>query len=196
MPNDELEEFDPTKTLYYKPYDNEVFNLNNPDLDFLEDNPKELFYKANVVDGLLELSSEIYRTDKMKTEGNLSGNSSRIEVGDMTYYKTGISYDSFYAYISSAFTEEFLENHGLNQYYDYNGQLCATFGSRGGNIDFHNIGFELQSETDTEICFKGTAYYGEPGEDYDPETGYTHEYNFKIIKTDNGWRFSEFELRV
>ena len=199
IPANELEDFDPTKTLYYEPYCDEDFNTRCPSLDFLSEDLKKLYYEASYISFLLSESAVLYFSDKYPTTDDWKDRP-HIEINGRILYKTGISYTSFYSYLSSAFTDEYLQANPCLEYtyYNNNNEVCSSFGEGGGDVSFRGITYTLLSETDKEIIFKGTALFNEEiavGE-VDNGNGTYKDYFYKIVKTNDGWKFSEFERWV
>lgn len=121
------------------------------------------------------------------------------------YYKTDYNYSDFVKYIKSVFDEEEsrkLINDNVS-YTDINGKLYCMDAARGSDISYKGKRFELISETDDEIIFKAVAEHSW-AEFYENEQQYhdegntdafewEEEYEFKIVKTNAGYRIAEFE---
>ena len=123
-------------------------------------------------------------------------------IGDngQTFYRDdGFSgYAAFRAAMDSAFTEDYT-NSLLNEYQTYmddgNDALYSAPGDRGGDILYVRSEFTSVSETADEICFQLIGHYDEAGPDSSASSQpYTEAYDFKLVNTENGWRFASFAL--
>jgi len=112
------------------------------------------------------------------------------------YLRTGIDYNSFRKYISNVFTSKCQENLHMDSYIfsEFNGELWSLAVAKGGKLGFNRVEFELTSQTDDRIEFKGIAYFDD---EFTPnQPNYTEEHNYVIVKTADGWQFDQFELWV
>jgi len=123
------------------------------------------------------------------------------------YYAAGISYKSFYEYLSGIFTEELIvktENGEWNHrgavpdssippdFKQIDGELYALDISEGIDPGYLGITFSIQEETDDKIIISGVKT-----EVNSTDTGTEDTYipdMFSIIKTENGLRLDSFEL--
>lgn len=112
---------------------------------------------------------------------------------------SGIDYESFKEYLLSVFSEEFTEillsERFSDRFKNKNGELYVNISDRGSEILFQDIEFLLEERTDNLIQFIGNAeyYYSDDDIKEVPEnekTIITFEYRF--IRTDDGWRVDEF----
>lgn len=123
------------------------------------------------------------------------------------YYATGISYKSFYEYLSGIFTEEFIvktENGEQNRhgavtdnstppdFKQVDGELYALEIGEGIDPGYLGITFSIQEETDDKIIISGVKT-----EINSTDTGTEDIFipdMLTIIKTENGLRLDSFEL--
>ena len=110
------------------------------------------------------------------------------------YYKTNYTYSSFKDSFLNTFECKYLVTkfNFLNRYTNFfDDKLYFLESFRGSELWFDHIEFELISQTDEKIEFKGIAYFDVPEEENQED--YTVEHNFEIINTSDGWRFDKFE---
>lgn len=110
------------------------------------------------------------------------------------YMPTGYSYDSFYQYLCSAFTSDYIDAM-LARYDDLyrniDGELCFNIWcSYSTDVSFDSIVFEIESQSENEIILKGTARYWRPDE---PDSERFETLHYTVVNTENGWRFDSFE---
>lgn len=115
----------------------------------------------------------------------------KLKASDGTEYQfaaSGVSYDSFKAYVESAFTPEFAAKSILTDKFFVNidGELYCMCGGGGGNPCYEDRTFELVSQSDKEIKFTLVAHMN------DGEKKWEDKYSYTMQNTDKGWRFSEF----
>lgn len=109
------------------------------------------------------------------------------------FIRTGISYDSFYNFLCQTFSENYVNNvlFKRNVYHNFNNELCFTpFAAYIPNNCFDSIEFYTSEVTDNKITLNAVAKYVDIE---DPDSTWESTYQFNIIKTDNGWRFDNFE---
>ena len=114
-------------------------------------------------------------------------------------------WDDFQAMCLSLFTQEYFNSlnaslpDGSSVFVNVDGYTYYAFlgvGSISGYVPPDT--FELVSKTDTEINFTLIGHYAEIGT-YDStgkEPITTETYPITMVKTDNGWRFSQFHLAL
>lgn len=110
--------------------------------------------------------------------------------------------------------EEYYCSQGRYQNYDggsypiftsNNGKLCYHQGDRGSNLNHQGTDdFELISKTDVEIKFYVIGHYTQQQENETVsqyqvrrdkgEWDCTEKFPITMVKTENGWRFSEFNI--
>jgi len=172
----------------------EEFNSYFTSLNFLSDENKNLFSTALDIYYIFDVDSESYHNERylwLKNNYDVE-----IEIGENYYIRSGMNFQSFSDYIYSCFVEtEAIKLLERETYVNYNGELCICEIGRGTDPFFYDIRFELISENENEINFKGIARYLD-FEHWDNPDEYAtiKEYNYKIIMTENGWRFSQFAL--
>lgn len=170
--------------------------------EFLSDENKKLFERAEYITFFTLVSTGFDSTvDESRLTTDFEGSD-----GSLYAYETDYMYSDFEDYISSVFTGEALEKvkNDLGSYFETSdGKLCWVDAARGTNIFYVDKTFEPVSETDDKIEFKaianysGEAVYG--SEEAFNESGdggeyaWSEEYNFEMVKTDDGWRVSRFE---
>ena len=185
-PNKNLTEFSSTLDNYN--WKDRLFNQEMP--DFFNDDQKRLFANAE------------YLMDNFELEAKFNSKQSYILRDNWRYFQTGESYESFVYYTESVFTPQ-LSAALLNQdkgFLNVRGEMCFTDGARGAHITYSSRSFNLISQNDKEIKFKLIAHNSFKGvitEDAynnlpDEEKEFDKEYTFTMIKTLDGWRFSEF----
>lgn len=151
-------------------------------IDFLDDEQFMQFYRANQIASMFNMAASI-------------SNLEEYTISETDDYKkiTNVSYESFLTYINSVFTYEktvaYLDS-ADSPFTNVDGAVCWVDGARGGNITFKDISFELISQTDDNIKFKGIATY-QDDEESDP---YTEEYEYEMVKQENGWNLTDFTM--
>lgn len=121
------------------------------------------------------------------------------------WYGTGIDYESFCDAYLEVFTISAAERlfSAYSLFGSYQGELWLVGTSLGGNAYLVREEYELISKTENEIVFQRTDFmedftqplYDEPV--YDPEKRGEYikkVYNYKFLKTDQGWRADEFSV--
>ncbi len=121
---------------------------------------------------------------------------------DMTMYLDNgyDTYDDFITALESMFTSEFIQSELLasNQYLKGDdGKLYTTAGARGSNIMYESSEFILKSASDSEIVIELVATYNENAmQDELEPVYYTETYSIVLQNTENGWRFSDFDIAI
>lgn len=111
-----------------------------------------------------------------------------------SYICYSIDYNSFENTLKGIFTDDYCQKIiDEKNFINYNGKLACICGDRGYNIHFRKIEFELISQDENKIEFKGTAYYSS-GDINDTNINYSKEYIFTIINTEDGWKFDTFPI--
>lgn len=130
---------------------------------------------------------------------------------DGTYHVDNgfINMDAYENALESVFTDDYLDalekSEMLSGAYpvhkDINGQFCTADGGRGANISYQGAALTINSQTDTQISMTLTATYNnsEFTSAYgkkDPTKDTTEDYPITLVKTNDGWRFSQFSVVV
>lgn len=189
------------------PLDDDSLGISVP--DFLDSDQQLLYRQAHAIYSRLfgaNVMIAIGMEDKFPDLPNLE------EQNGITYTKAVGRYAAwadFDAMVHSLFTDRFWTARNAIQrgerYVNINGALYFLDASMGGyyrNERFPDT-FTLISQTDDEIAFTLTGYYSSPwpgeGEtiearDQRLEDGwdYTLDFNLKLVRTADGWRFDEF----
>lgn len=123
------------------------------------------------------------------------------------FYATGISYKSFYDYMSQVFTENLISkmengewNHHGNQdsskgYCDFkqiDGELFVLKPAEGNDPGYEGIVFSIQEENNEKIIISGIKYETNSTQDGTDEINCPDM--FTILKTTDGLRLDSFEL--
>ena len=130
---------------------------------------------------------------------------SDFEIDDIQYYKCNgyiTSWKDFESAMLSVFTPEYFDElnkmasytdesgelHERTIFAEKDGDLYFSGGARGGNILFvPPETFKAIYKTDDEIQFEVIGTYSEDGADKE-------RFPITMVKTDNGWRFSQFNI--
>lgn len=137
--------------------------------DFLTDEQNEIFQKAYEI------------TDRY--------------FGCSTYlpqeYADNHTTEEFLSNLYGGYTREYAYSKSSGTYIDKDGNLKAAFGDRGGDISVQGEFFTPIFSDENEVIFKITVINGHEDDPY--HVWFTEE-NFHMVKTDEGWRFDEFNL--
>ena len=122
-----------------------------------------------------------------------------FDTGRSYYQDTGFAnYSAFRTALDCVFTSNFADSL-IDKYQNYikgdDGLLYFSFGDRGGNIFYKSSEFSRISETADEIRFQLIGHYDEAGPGGSASNSpYTETYEFKLVNTENGWRFAGFAM--
>ncbi len=174
--------------------DKEFFS--SPCPDFLNAEQKEIWQKAyfmtymSVAENSFGLKGEYEKSPRLSDDGH-----------EYHYMRTGVSYDEMYDYITSAFTTEYTEETFMaDTYINDNGELIFHDRARKADVSYRDCEFTLISSSYNEITFSMTALYSwkdiaKLGELDKTETeSHLEEHTFKMVRTENGWRMSEYSF--
>lgn len=136
--------------------------------------------------------------------GNLDYQDAITADNGMEYYRDNgfASYSDFDALLRAVFTDDYansLLNDSMAYFNDGNNVLYTADGARGENIMYRGATCNLVSASDSEIVFTLTGHYDDSDfeiENYEPEGPSEKTFQFTLTKTENGWRFSAFDLAV
>ena len=117
-------------------------------------------------------------------------------------FHTGITYDSFYSYLTSVYTEEAAKSFYYT-FRDVDGELCYYLGGTGTNITYKGGKYSLVGINSERIDFVYNARYSldgvvdkaewEAGLYPDiPEWEWTVQTNIAMINTADGWRMERY----
>ncbi len=145
-------------------------------------------------------------TENFRTLTNIQETDAILSLSENDrWFNTGINYESFCGAYLKVFTANAAERlFSANSYFgSYQGELWFVGTSLGGNTYLVREEYELISKTEDEIVFQRTdlsenfelPLNHEPV--YDPEKRGEYEaksYNYKFLKTEQGWRAEEFPV--
>lgn len=98
------------------------------------------------------------------------------------------TYQSFYEYLQSVFTQEAVEHIMSNDcFWVVGDELYCRWGDKGGPIYFNGGEYNLIEENDSEVIFEYVAHQK------NNEKEWTEMHPLKLVRTDNGWRSEFFE---
>jgi len=203
--------FDPTQE---PPIDDYAAKMPVP--DFLDSEQQNLYRRASMIYSILNGNPARLEDNFLLLDGSrLTAETKYIELDGESYtvaqgrYK---NWNDFEAMLHHIFTQEY-SKYLINWGSDYDnlinvgGTLHFVRMGRGGA--FGHIGddsFELISKKDDEIKFYVIGHYIEPHEDETDEEymrrkdsgnfDRTEKFPITMVKTDNGWRVSEFNITV
>lgn len=174
-------------------YSDKEFFL-SPCPDFLNAEQKSVWQKAyymtymSVTSQSFGLSGEYEKAPRKSEDGN-----------EYHYRRTGVSYDEMYDYIRTAFTKEYTEEIFLGDtYINDGGELLFCDRAREPDISYKTCDFYVVSQSGDKIKFAMTAVYSWKGiaqlgelDKTETETHY-EEHFFTMVKTEDGWRMSEY----
>ncbi len=159
----------------------------NEKVSFLNPEQQEAFDKAYYVSLMLDMNAQYFwggiNTNPDHTKDTVEG----------TYcLRSGYSYDSVLSELCSVLDEKIVKSYEGQIFCNADGEFAMGEGARGANVTFKSITFVPEpTKNDPDVIFKGTASYGDPDGD---EISYTEDYIFRMEKTKNGWKFTEFPL--
>lgn len=192
--------------------------------DFLEEEQQALFLHAFTAATFLmgcstSSVSEFPLADGSLPDADLLNSAEYLELPGTPegwHYREAVGryarWEDFRAMAEELFTPEYLEQL-LNFAADGtvypiftstgDGRLCYLEMDRGGSLEYGWCdtpdSYELVSQGSNEIVFDLIGHYAQLGPDDGTgvpsvEGEYTEAYPIRMVKTDNGWRFSEFHL--
>lgn len=145
------------------------FAVCNSNGDFLTEEQKEIFQKA------YEITNRYF--------------------GCSTYlpqeYVDNHTTEEFLANLYEGYTRDYAYSKSVGAYIDKDGKLKAISGDRGGDISVQDNFFMPIYSDENEVLFKNFVIHGH--EDY-PYYIWFEEINYHMVKTDEGWRFDQFDL--
>lgn len=162
--------------------------------DFLDETQQELYLRAKKIFPVF--STETSNID-LVFEGKTDWES--IEIGGVPYFISNGRYaqwEDFMAMLHSLFAEEYIaELIGADSdtplFLEYNGRLCYREMARGSRPGYQSTDtYELSSKTAEEITFYLIGHYIPLG----GGEIYTESYPIRMVYTENGWRFAEFNI--
>ncbi len=169
------------------------------ELDFLSDEQYDTYIRAWIMlDSLLYFNvpstsdAPAYFIDK---NGEI-GESHTVQELDKTHiypYYYVSTYQSFYEYLQSVFTQEAVDDimlgtwlsGGRDEFLRIGDELYCKLGDRGGAIYFNEGEYNLTEKNDDEVIFEYIAHQSKNGNEW------TETRPIKLVRTDDGWR-SEF----
>lgn len=172
--------------------------------DFLNEELKKLFNEAVYIWENLYVDTGFGLS--FNNEGFIDFNdpNQTVQIDGYNYIKSGVSYESFYNYLSSVYTESLVDSELFKgSYKNVDGELVWLNSSGGFDITRGEIKFELVLETDSMIKIKritnhSWSYSMSKKEFKDKNIDGPYEWieedSIIIVKTENGWRFEEFSL--
>ncbi len=131
-------------------------------------------------------------------------------VDDIYYIDTGFpNMDAYKDALELVFTDDFLNTKDITEklssaypvHKDINGKFCTSSGGRGSDIGYQGAVLTVDAQTNTEIQMTLTATYNysefeNTDGKKDPSKDETKTFPIAMIKTDDGWRFSDFSITV
>lgn len=192
------------------------FEAKMPIPDFLDEEQQNLYRRAFIIyPALVVVPDSLSDGFPLKDGTKPDLTSEWIEVdGQKQHVVEGRykNWNDFEAMLNNVFTKKYSNElmecgTDLITFINANGNLHFINGGDGGNVlgvpEYED--FELVSKTDYEIKFYVICHYtdqheGETDEDYakrvDSRDGFdrTEKFPITMVKTDNGWRFSEFHI--
>ena len=174
--------------------DKEFFS--SPCPDFLNSEQKKIWQEAyfmtymSVAENSFGLAGEYEKSPRLSDDGH-----------EYHYMRTGVSYDEMYSYITSAFTKEYTEETFMaDTYINDDGELLFHDRARKPDVSYRDCEFNLISSNYNKIEFSMTALYSWKdiatlGELDKTETeSHLEEHTFTMVRTENGWRMSEYSF--
>ena len=174
-------------------------------VDFLNDEQYDNFLKAWILIDKMEYrivpdTSEIPE-HYLNEYGKVSDDwyrSPKLCVEDFNPYIYVSTYQSFYEYLQSVFSQEAVDKIMTDKrfmvacdelYFAWCGENTDDFWDEWYVPKYlQNVSFRLIKNNDHEILFEHIAYYN------DNETEWTETHPIKLINTDNGWRSELFDF--
>jgi len=116
------------------------------------------------------------------------------------------TFQSFVDDLRNHFSEEFVQDLLSREYYiERDGAFYASHGARGSNISFHDVNYEIISQTADKITFKATARYKDSALfelseeewyaiNWDEMEFEAREFLYEYEKINDKWVFTTFRL--
>ncbi|MCH5347945.1 MAG: hypothetical protein J1E40_01355 [Oscillospiraceae bacterium] len=154
-----------------------------------DEKPEQTFFIDNTV-GMSFLTAE------QKEIFDKAYDITRWNFGESTYmppsYIESHTAEDFLAELCEGYTYDYAYSRAAGWgYIDENGNLQERYGDRGGDISYQGHCFVPLYSDNNEVLFKNIVIHGH--EDY-PYFIWFEEYNYHMVKTDDGWRFDIFQI--
>lgn len=180
-------EFDLEKYL-----DNHDQYLIRNELDFLNDEQYDTYIRAWIFIDNIEYFNISYTGDIPTHWLDENGEICSLYYDEETKvpnpYMYISTYQSFYEYLQSVFTQEAVDEIMTHSFFKIVGdELYFGYGEKGGPIDIQVGRYELMEDNDKEISFEYIVNHTHDGNEW------TTSHTIKLINTDNGWRSEIFE---
>lgn len=171
------------------------------DLDKLPDRIKSLEDYKNIDLQLSELPKDaliVLKKGYVLIEANYSAQMVLTEGYNTTFNENGLffcgfSYDSYFDYLHSVFTDDLYNALLLNCDYiiNINGEACVDSNTAVGSDPLYISGnYSIEKNTNKEIEIMYKALFSDA---YTDEI-HTNYYNIKLIRQNNNWYINEFEF--
>ena len=160
------------------------------ELDFLSDEQYDTYIRALI---FIDETEYFIIPDTCKTPTHYIDENGELRdfyiefEGYADYYYVS-TYQSFYEYLQSIFTQEAVDEIMADKRFKLIGdELYYEWGEKGGPIFFQGGKYQLVEKNDNEISFEYIAYQK------NDETEWTEVHPIKLVRTDNGWRSELFD---
>ncbi len=162
--------------------------------DFLDETQQELYLRAKKIFPVF--STETNNID-LVFDGKPDWESIEID-GEPYLISNGryAQWENFMAMMKSLFAEEYIAqltgaDSDTPTFLEYNGRLCYREMARGSRPGYQKPDtYELSSKTEEEITFNLIGHYIPLG----GGEVYTESYPIRMVYTEKGWRFAEFNI--
>lgn len=182
-------EFDLDKYLERDRY--EKYSLRN-ELEFLNDEQYDAYIRAWIFLDNLEYFNIPYTGDIpshfLDESGEIRASYYDKETNTINPYMYISTYQSFYEYLQSVFTQDAVDKIMSHSFFKTVGdELYFRYGEKGGAIYFNGGEYNLIEKNDSEVIFEYIAHQK------NDEKEWTETHPLKLVRTDNGWRSEFFE---
>lgn len=184
-------EFDLDKYLRCDIYDRYLLR---DKLDFFSDEQYDTYIRALILLDRLEyfdvpytgsLSTYFIDENGEISESGVSNESGAAHIYPYFYVST---YQSFYEYLQSVFTQDAADEiMSSERFLTIGGELYFKWGDRGGSIYFNGGEYVFIEGNDSEIVFEYIA------DQVNGESEWQETHPLRLVHTDNGWRSEFFE---
>ncbi len=185
-------EFDLEK--YLDNYDKDgIYSLRN-ELNFLSEEQYEIYIRALIFIDKIEYfiipDTCETQTHFLDSNGETHKNlyTKDLEGYTVSPYIYVSTYQSFYEYLQSVFTQEAVDRIMADERFRIvNGELYYNWGEKGGPIYFQSGQYQLTEKNDDEVIFEYIAIQA------NDENEWTETHTIKLVHVENGWRSELFE---
>ncbi|MDE5991444.1 MAG: peptidoglycan DD-metalloendopeptidase family protein, partial [Oscillospiraceae bacterium] len=165
------------------------------ELDFLSDEQYDVFIRAWLFIDMIEPLNEISIRSTSETPAHFLDKNGEVcasyydrEKNEYAQYEYVSTYQSFYKYLQSVFTQDAVDKiMSDKRFLTVGDELYFSFGEAGGAIDFKGGEYRLVEKNDDEVAFEYVARHSTGKEEW------TVTHPIRLVRTADGWHSELFE---